>query len=72
MSYAQRKAHAMRFGTTRIPFVAVVIMLAGASLAPADVKLPAIIGSNMVLQSDMKLPIWGTADPGEAVTVTLG
>jgi len=37
----------------------------------ADVKLPNVIGSNMVLQRDLELPIWGTADPGEKVTVTI-
>jgi sialate O-acetylesterase len=37
----------------------------------ADVKLPAIISNNMVLQSDKPLPIWGTADAGEKVTVTI-
>lgn len=37
----------------------------------ADVKLPALIGDNMVLQQHAKVPIWGTADPGEPVTVTL-
>ena len=37
----------------------------------AEVKLPAIISNNMVLQADKPLPIWGTADPGEKVTVTL-
>src|SRR4029077_15433811 len=38
----------------------------------ADVRLPAIIGNNMVLQADSTLPIWGWADAGEDVTVTLG
>jgi sialate O-acetylesterase len=38
----------------------------------ADVKLPKIIDSNMVLQRDMPLPIWGWADPGEEVTVRIG
>ena len=38
----------------------------------AEVKLPAIIGDRMVLQREMKVPIWGWADPGEKVTVTLG
>jgi len=55
--------------------VALVGLLAMAVLAPvvqADVKLPAIIGSNMVLQADMKDPIWGWADAGEKVTVTIG
>src|SRR5438270_3869079 len=40
--------------------------------ARADVKLPSVIGSHMVLQRDKPLPIWGWADPGEEVTVTLG
>jgi len=43
-----------------------------AGTARADVRLPAVIGSNMVLQRDAPLPIWGWADPGEQVTVSLG
>lgn len=38
----------------------------------ADVKLPKVIASQMVLQQKMPLPIWGTADPGEDVTVSIG
>ena len=38
----------------------------------ADVKLPAIFGDHMVLQQEAALPVWGTADPGEKVTVTVG
>lgn len=48
------------------------VVLAMSSPMRADVKLPAIIGSNMVLQADTPLPIWGWASPGEEVTVTLG
>ena len=52
-----------------------VVVLAAAVVcavpAMADVKLPAVIGSNMVLQQGAKLPVWGKADPGEQVTVTL-
>jgi sialate O-acetylesterase len=45
----------------------------GCSLtASADVKLPALISDNMVLLQDSKANVWGTADPGEKVTVTLG
>src|SRR4051794_32222271 len=40
--------------------------------ARADVKLPAIISDNMCLQANKALPIWGKADSGEKVTVTLG
>lgn len=38
----------------------------------ADVKLPAVIGDHMVLQQGVAVPIWGTADADEEVTVTLG
>jgi len=40
--------------------------------ADADVKLPTVISDNMVLQQGMEVPIWGTAESGEQVTVTLG
>ncbi|MCA9030071.1 MAG: sialate O-acetylesterase, partial [Planctomycetaceae bacterium] len=36
----------------------------------AEVKLPAVFGSHMVLQRDAKLPVWGWADAGEKVTVS--
>lgn len=41
-------------------------------IARADVTMPAIFGNHMVLQQGAKLPVWGWADPGEAVTVTIG
>ncbi|MBP7747648.1 MAG: sialate O-acetylesterase [Phycisphaerae bacterium] len=40
--------------------------------AMADVRLPHVIGDNMVLQRDVPVPIWGWAAPGEKVTVRLG
>ncbi len=40
--------------------------------AHADVRVPAIFGSNMVLQRNMRAPIWGTASPGEQVVVQIG
>ena len=43
-----------------------------ASVARADIRLPAVVGDHMVLQRDLPLPIWGWADPGEEVSVTLG
>lgn len=42
-----------------------------ASRAAADVTLPNVFGSNMVLQRGRELPVWGRADPGEEVTVRL-
>ena len=43
-----------------------------ASPAEADVSLPAIFSDHMVLQCDMTAPIWGWAQPGEEVTVSIG
>ncbi len=44
----------------------------GALSLRADVKLPSLLSDGVVLQQGMKVNIWGTADPGEQVTVTLG
>ena len=41
------------------------------ALVQADVTLPAVIDSHMVLQRDVPLPIWGKAEPGEPVSVQL-
>lgn len=48
------------------------VLAAWCAHARADVRLPNIIGSNMVLQRDVELTLWGWADPEEAVTVKLG
>ena len=40
--------------------------------ALADPGLPAVISDHMVLQSGVAFPIWGWADPGEQVTVSIG
>ncbi|MCE9605669.1 MAG: sialate O-acetylesterase [Planctomycetia bacterium] len=40
--------------------------------ARADVSLPEIIGSNMVLQSGVPVTVWGWADPEEEVAVSVG
>jgi sialate O-acetylesterase len=40
--------------------------------AMADVRLPAVISDNMVVQAGAQAPIWGWAEPNETVTVTIG
>jgi sialate O-acetylesterase len=40
--------------------------------ASAEVHLPQVFGSHMVLQREKPLTIWGWASPNEKVTVTLG
>lgn len=52
--------------------LAVVCALLGGTAAHADVKLPAVIGDNMVLQQGRPVAIWGTANVGEEVTVSVG
>ena len=47
---------------------ALILVLATASYA--EVLLPSVISSKMVLQRGVEAPIWGWADPGEEVTVT--
>ena len=39
--------------------------------ASAEIKLPDVIGSNMVLQQGSNLPIWGWAEAGDTVTVSV-
>ena len=52
-------------------FISTIILVAVLSQAAhAEVHVPSIIGDNMVLQQGLKVRIWGTAQPGERVTVT--
>ena len=51
--------------------LALLVSLAACGSAAADVSMPAIFGDGMVLQRRAPLPVWGTADAGEKVTVTL-
>jgi sialate O-acetylesterase len=51
-----------------IPVVLLALFLAAGPL-PAAVKPASPFTSHMVLQCDLKVPVWGTAGPGEEVTV---
>ncbi len=51
-------------------FIAALSLLFSLTLQ-AEVKLPSIFGSHMVLQRDHANPIWGWAEPGEKVTVSI-
>ncbi|WP_298537094.1 sialate O-acetylesterase [uncultured Algibacter sp.] len=37
----------------------------------AEIKLPAVVSSNMVLQRDTTVKLWGWADPNEAISITV-
>lgn len=53
----------------KLLFFSVLIVFSG--WASADVRLPSIISDHMVLQKIDEVPIWGWADSGEEVSVTL-
>lgn len=51
--------------------VALLAVLLVVPAVDADPRLPAVIGDHMVLQRDQPVPMWGWADPGEAITVRI-
>ena len=51
--------------------LAAFLVLSLATTAAADVKLAGVFGPHMVLQRGMSVPVWGRAEAGETVTVTL-
>jgi sialate O-acetylesterase len=46
------------------------LLAVAASSGPAEVQVDKMFSDHMVLQRDLAVPIWGTADPGEKVTIT--
>lgn len=52
-------------------FFVVAFLFAGARAAPARVAPSEIFSDNAVLQQGMKLPVWGTADDGEKLVVSI-
>jgi len=51
--------------------ITVAALCVFASAAYADVKLAQMFSDNMVLQRNMKVPVWGQANPGERITVAI-
>ncbi len=49
--------------------LATLYLMFGPVSASGNVKLPSLISDNMVLQEGREVAIWGTAGPGEGVTV---
>lgn len=52
-----------------ITLILILCLASGHSLYAA-IKLPKILGNNMVLQQKKPVPIWGTANPGEEIAVS--
>jgi len=59
------------FSETMVLIVTGILLLANSGAALADIKLPAVISDNMVLQRNKKVSIWGWAEPGEEVMVSV-
>ena len=55
----------------RIFAIVVSSLVLVAAPASAEVRLPAFFSDGMVLQQGTRVPVWGFADPGEEVSVTL-
>src|SRR5690554_3004450 len=50
--------------------IRVLVLLLIATIAQADIRLPRLIDSGMVLQRDTPLTVWGWADAEEEVVIT--
>jgi len=61
----------MRTSLMRTLVLLTAVMGLRAPGVQGEVSLPAVIGDNMVLQRDIAAPIWGWAEAGEEVTVTI-
>lgn len=57
--------------TSRFVSACFLTLVWAVCIARANVTLPALFSDHMVLQRDMKVPIWGWADPGEKITITI-
>jgi sialate O-acetylesterase len=58
---------------TVLPTLAVTLLaIASERETHADVRLPAFFNDHMVLQQQMPIKVWGWADAGETVTVSIG
>nr|WP_315158562.1 sialate O-acetylesterase [uncultured Flavobacterium sp.] len=53
----------------RFSIVLILLYFIIPQLSIANVKLPKLVGDKMVLQRDVKIPIWGWASAGEKISV---
>lgn len=59
----------LRFFQPTLPKTIFALLLMVTPVLRADVRLPKLFSDHMVLQRDMKIAVWGWAQPGENVTV---
>ena len=56
----------------KIKYLFVCLFAFVTTIARAQIKLPNVIGSNMVLQRNQPVPVWGWATAGKTVKVSFG
>ena len=61
----------MRLKSIALGLIVGLVVASLGSVATAALKLPALIGDNMVLQQGQPVPLWGWADKGAKVTVSI-
>lgn len=54
------------------PVILFLIILGTITSAQTDLSLHSLFSDNMVLQRDLKIPVWGTAEAGSKVEVRIG
>ena len=50
-------------------FLFLTLLLSLAAVVSAEVKLPSVLGNDMVLQRNSEVNLWGSATPDRTVTV---
>ncbi len=53
----------------RIPFIPALLLLSSVAVS-AQITLPKVLSSHMVIQRDLPVHVWGNAAPGQPVTVS--
>ena len=66
---AKHKKIYLTAGDTNRFVWAIIALLFTCGFSSAEVKLPKIIGDNMVLQRDTEIRLWGWADRSEKITI---
>jgi len=56
----------------KLKYAALCLLALFCTSAFAQLRLPKVLGSNMVLQRNQPVPVWGWVNPGKAVKVTFG
>ena len=51
-------------------FIVLLAIICVSSATNAEVRLPQLFHSGMVMQRGKPIPVWGWADKGELVTIT--